>query len=81
MSSFDEAIRLGEASGVRLEVAGGITTWEAFPSVRHQRAVDRIRASIKPAPTSITDCGPSHSEQRYTSPQSIALTCGCTVTV
>ncbi|WP_309714338.1 Uma2 family endonuclease [Armatimonas sp.] len=165
MSSVEEAIRLGEASGVRLEVAGGITTWEAFPSVRHQRAVDRIRASIKPAATPITDCGcvhyadiyvqfpdgslkrpdiaifcgepeeqttavtmlpeavieivspdyegkdlcvgvpfflrrgikgvivfdpttgevrhfrPGHSEQRYTSPQSITLTCDCTVII
>jgi Uma2 family endonuclease len=46
---YDIAIRLGEESGVRLEIAGGIPTWEAFPSPRHQRTVDRIRAGIRPA--------------------------------
>lgn len=34
--------------GVRLEIVGGIPLWEAQPVYKHQKAVDRIRASIKP---------------------------------
>ncbi len=43
------ALAAGEASGLRLEIAGGIPTWEAFPVVRHQKLVDIIRASIRRA--------------------------------
>ena len=34
--------------GVRLEIVGGIPLWEAQPLYKHQKAVDRIRATIKP---------------------------------
>jgi hypothetical protein len=33
--------------GVRLEIVGGLPLWEASPVLRHQEAIDRIRASIK----------------------------------
>jgi Uma2 family endonuclease len=33
--------------GVKLERVGGLTLWEAQPIVKHQLAVDRIRASIR----------------------------------
>lgn len=36
-----------EGSGIRLEIIGGLPVWEAAPVVRHQRAIDRIRASIR----------------------------------
>jgi Uma2 family endonuclease len=39
--------------GLRLEVTGGLTTWEASPMKSHQKVVDRIRASIK---TSLETC-------------------------
>ncbi len=32
--------------GVRLEIVGGVPTWEVSPGIRHQEVVDRIRASI-----------------------------------
>jgi Uma2 family endonuclease len=35
--------------GIRLEITGGLPTWEVHPAPRHQRAIDRIRASIRPA--------------------------------
>ena len=35
--------------GVKLERVGGLTLWEAQPIVKHQLAVDRIRASIHAA--------------------------------
>jgi Uma2 family endonuclease len=37
-----------EEAGIRLEIVRGLPMWEAAPTLRHQRAVDRIRASIKP---------------------------------
>jgi Uma2 family endonuclease len=33
--------------GYRLEVTGGLTTWEVSPMKAHQKIVDRIRVSIK----------------------------------
>jgi Uma2 family endonuclease len=36
-----------EELGIRLEVVRGLPIWEAAPVWRHQRAVDRIRASIR----------------------------------
>ncbi len=33
--------------GYRLEVTGGLTTWEVSPMKAHQKIVDRIRGSIK----------------------------------
>jgi Uma2 family endonuclease len=35
--------------GVRLELVGGLPIWEAYPLYRHQRAIDRIRATINKA--------------------------------
>ncbi len=36
--------------GIRLEMVGGLPIWEAKPVLKHQRAVDRIRASIRTLP-------------------------------
>lgn len=43
--SFGQLMQANEL-GVRLEIVGGLPIWEAHPVLRHQRAVDRIRASI-----------------------------------
>ncbi|HET9464640.1 MAG TPA: Uma2 family endonuclease [Gemmatimonadales bacterium] len=40
--------QLLEGGAVKLEITRGIPTWEAFPGLRHQVAIDLIRASIKP---------------------------------
>src|SRR5438105_6255736 len=45
---------------IRLEITGGIPTWEAFPGLRHQETIDLIRASIKPRPDSTTGCSCVH---------------------
>lgn len=42
--------RLAASGMVRLEHTAGIPTWEPMPGLRHQRAVDRVRATIVPAP-------------------------------
>jgi hypothetical protein len=33
--------------GIRLGIVGGIPLWESQPVYRHQKAIDRIRPSIK----------------------------------
>ena len=45
---------------IRLEITGGIPTWEAFPGVRHQEMIDLIRASIELLPNSTTGCPSVH---------------------
>lgn len=37
---------------VRLEITGGVPTWESYPSLLHQETIDLIRASIEPVSTS-----------------------------
>ncbi|MCW1967773.1 MAG: Uma2 family endonuclease [Anaerolineae bacterium] len=39
-----------DAIGVKLEVMNGLPIWEAFPSWKHQEAIDRIRNTFKPTP-------------------------------
>jgi Uma2 family endonuclease len=36
-----------EELGIRLEIVRGLPIWEAAPAWRHQRAVDRIRGTIR----------------------------------
>ena len=43
-----EQISRADEMGVRLEIVGGLPIWEASPMLKHQRAVDRIRATILP---------------------------------
>ncbi len=42
--------------GIRLEIVGGIPLWEAQPVYKHQKAIDRIRASIKPCEGQTCGC-------------------------
>lgn len=44
--SFGQLMQANEL-GVRLEIVGGLPIWESHPVLKHQRAVDRIRASIR----------------------------------
>jgi Uma2 family endonuclease len=50
---LDELIYYG---AVKLEITGGIPTWEVAPSTRHQRMVYLIQASIRPMPEDGKDC-------------------------
>ncbi len=45
-----------EDLGVRLEIAGNLPIWEASPLYKHQKAVDRIRDSIKKFETDGNRC-------------------------
>lgn len=46
---MDSRLLTAEPLGIRLEIVAGQPIWEAAPPYRHQKAVDRIRASIRPA--------------------------------
>lgn len=48
IDDYERLTREADAAGFRLEVVRGLAIWEAQPVYRHQRAVARIYASIKP---------------------------------
>ena len=52
--SLEELIQSG---AVRLERTAGVPTWEPMPGLRHQRTIDRIRATIGPTPGANPDGG------------------------
>ena len=52
--------RLIHDGAIRLEITGGIPTWEASPSLRHQAMVYKIQTSIKPLPDSDLGCACAH---------------------
>ena len=61
---FQEFMRADQL-GIRLEMVGGLPIWEAQPVLRHQRAVDRIRDSIKPTASTGNGCGCIHVADIY----------------
>lgn len=61
---FEQFLRADEL-GIRMEIVGGMPMWEASPVRRHQRAVDRIRASLRPAPNADEGCGCVHLADVY----------------
>lgn len=44
---MDQKFLTAAELGIRLEIVGGQPIWEAQPLYRHQKAIDRIRASIQ----------------------------------
>jgi Uma2 family endonuclease len=51
--------------GVRLEVTGGRTTWEATPGALHQGVVDDIRQNLTRRNSKDADCGCHHIADTY----------------
>lgn len=57
-----------EELGVRLEIVGGLPVWEPYPIYKHQKAVDRIRATIAPVASAAGDestCACIHAADIY----------------
>ncbi len=56
--SIEELILQTDASGapVRLEYVRGRTSWEAAPSSRHQKMLQRIERSVRPSQCDATGC-------------------------
>ncbi len=52
--------QLLQEGAVKLEITGGVPTWEASPGSRHQRIVYHIQTSIKPLPDSGQGCECAH---------------------
>ena len=46
-AELDRLTRLAPTH-IKLEITGGIHTWRLLPSLRHQKLIDRIRASVAP---------------------------------
>lgn len=63
---IDRLLR-AEDLGVRLEIVSGLPIWEPTPLYRHQKAVDRIRASIQPpgTPEAQARCRCVHTSDVY----------------
>ncbi len=62
---MDKFLRADEL-GIRLEIVGGLPIWEAHPVVKHQLAIDRIRATIENESTSENeDCSCFHVSDVY----------------
>jgi Uma2 family endonuclease len=53
--------------GVRLEIVGGLPIWEPHPVYKHQKAVDRIRATIRAAAEAEEGCACVHVADVYVS--------------
>ncbi len=46
---MDDRFLRADELGIRLELVGGLPIWEPYPLYKHQKAIDRIRATIKPS--------------------------------
>lgn len=47
MSLWETALAADRELGLRLEMVNGVPVWEVSPAFRHQRIIDRIRATIQ----------------------------------
>lgn len=63
--AIDPKFIRAEELGIRLEIVRGLPIWEAAPVWKHQRAVDRIRATIKPPLAESTGCACIHAADVY----------------
>lgn len=62
---LEAMIERADQAGVRLEIVGGVPMWEAFPVIKHQEAIDRIRATIKRTSSVDIGCGCFHYADIY----------------
>lgn len=63
--AIDPKFVRAEELGIRLEIVGGLPIWEAAPFWRHQKAVDRIRATIRQGAPGKQDGGCVHAADVY----------------
>ncbi|RRR78067.1 MAG: Uma2 family endonuclease [Candidatus Viridilinea halotolerans] len=64
LPSYQEIQRLAY-QGVRLEITGGMPTWEALPGALHQGVVDDIRQSLTRHNAPTKPCGCYHIAATY----------------
>jgi Uma2 family endonuclease len=68
-TGMDRKFLQADELGIRLEIVHGLPIWEPHPVYKHQKAVDRIRASIKnfagPSSSALVDCECIHAAEVY----------------
>lgn len=65
---MDSKFLRADELGIRLEIMAGLPIWEPHPVYKHQKAVDRIRATIEVSPSSEnTVCACIHAADIYVS--------------
>ncbi|HEX8145696.1 MAG TPA: Uma2 family endonuclease [Pyrinomonadaceae bacterium] len=67
---MDSKFLKAEEFGIRLEIVRGLPIWEPYPVYKHQKAVDRIRATIRraePAAEGGPKCQCVHAADVYVS--------------
>lgn len=64
---MDQRLLQANELGVRLEIVGGLPIWEAHPIYKHQKAIDRIRATIQPIALNDEVCTCVHTSDVYIS--------------
>jgi len=67
---MDTKFLRAEEFGIRLEIVRGLPIWEPYPVYKHQKAVDRIRATITQVETTAAiddDCSCVHAADVYIS--------------
>jgi Uma2 family endonuclease len=68
--AMDSKLLRAEELGVRLEIVQGLPIWESYPVYKHQKAVDRIRATITQAVAAngtVERCAYVHTADVYVS--------------
>lgn len=65
--ALDSKFLSADELGLRLEIVRGLPIWEAHPFYKHQKAVDRIRATIERNPEAQQDCACIHAADVYIS--------------
>ena len=65
LPTFNEISQVLYNGLVRLEVTGGVTTWEAMPGALHNGVVDDIRTEITRLNIGNQDCGCYHIADTY----------------
>jgi Uma2 family endonuclease len=68
---MDSKFLRADELGIRLEIVGGLPIWEPHPLYKHQKAIDRIRATIAKTPSSSgskeIECACIHASDIYIS--------------
>jgi Uma2 family endonuclease len=62
---MDSIFLRAEEVGIHLEIVGGLPIWERHPFYRHQKAIDRIRATIGKLPQLSANCACIHVASVY----------------
>lgn len=63
---MDQRLLRADEIGVRLEIVSGLPIWETAPTWKHQKAIDRIRATIENLSSESGEgCGCIHASDVY----------------